>query len=73
MFSDKNIALAVRNDMLEIMGKLDDSIINILNRCSEEEMIEYKRSIGPVMAEILCGIMIKIFDRYPDLKPDDYK
>jgi len=73
MFSDKQVAVTVRDDVMAAIGCLESSISKISDKCSSDELVQYKRLVGAVMHEAIFGILIKIFDSFPDIRPEEYK
>ena len=68
MFADRDVSVEVMELMKKLVDELNESIIQVRERISEDELTAYKRAIGTVMGEILIEIKIPIGDRYPELR-----
>jgi len=69
----KEVAEEILALMLEYSGKLDQSTQRVKDTCTEQEFVRYRRAVGTVMGEMHMGIMLPIFNEYPDLEPDEMK
>ena len=66
----KKLAIKINSLMLEFGAKLDTSIVEVQEQCSDREFIEYKNAIGKILGFMLIDVMNPIYRKHPDLKPD---
>ena len=59
--------------MLEYGAKLDVTLAKIQPNCNEEEFDVYRKAIGKIMGYMLLEVMNPIYEKFPELKPDDLK
>jgi len=73
MISDATIAKSISDLMLEIGGRLNDSVAEIRAKCSYEEFAIYRKAVGVIMAEILLQILNPLYSRHPSLRPPGFE
>jgi len=71
MFEDINVAKHVNELMLEFRIRLSDSVGYVREKCDEEEALRYKKAIAKVLGYMIYDIAEPIYDRHPDLRPED--
>lgn len=69
MIEKREIATQISALMIEYGAKLDASVALVRDHCSENELKDYRRAIGKIMADMLLEIMNPLYLRHPDLKP----
>lgn len=73
MITDKTLAAKLIKQLTEIASQLDTSIVEVRDKCSEEEFKAYRRGCGSVMAEIYDGLLRHLWETHRDLEPEDLK
>jgi len=73
MINDKEVAKYIECLMRQISGEINESIIEIQEKCSPREFEEYRRAAGKVMGYIFLDIMNPIYKRHPEIMPDELK
>jgi hypothetical protein len=71
MFSEKTIAVEISGLMLDVGRRLDESLIQVKERCSKDEFESYRLVVGHLMGEMLLEVLNPIYSKYPDLKPPE--
>lgn len=71
MIKDKKSAEKINKLMLDMGKALDQSILDIQDVISEEELAQYKQAVAKVMADMLFDIMNPIYAEHPSLKPEE--
>jgi hypothetical protein len=61
---DKQIATELVAVMRECSDKLNGSVQRVKDTCTEEEFLEYRRTIGKIMGEMYFDVMRPIFEEY---------
>ncbi|WP_395641747.1 hypothetical protein [Rudaea sp.] len=72
MISDVVVARRISDLMLDVSGKLNDSILDVV-RSSPEDAENYKRAIGFLLGGILLDVLNPLYKAHPDLKPAELK
>jgi len=70
---DKDIARQVSNIMIELTGKMNQSILLVQENCSLEEFNDYRKKMGYVMGRVYYDFMLPIYRKYPDIEPPEHK
>jgi len=71
MINDKDIAKEISQLMLEYAAKLDVSVALVKQKCSMEEFEAYRKAVGTVMGYMLLDVMNPLYEKHPDIKPND--
>jgi len=69
MIHDRDVAARLSNLMIEIAGKMNDSIRLVQQRCTEAEFQAYRRAASRVMGAVR-DVMNPLYEAHPDLKPE---
>jgi hypothetical protein len=69
MIKDMAVARQVSDLMVEISGRLNNSIVTVEEKCPSEEFEAYRRAVGAIMGEILLEVMNPLYKEHPTLKP----
>lgn len=69
MIKNEAVARQISELMLDIGGRLDQSVADVQESCSPDEFRVYRRAVGAVMAEILLEIMDPLYAEHPSIKP----
>jgi hypothetical protein len=59
--------------MLEYGSKLNETLIKVEPNCTKEEFEVYKKVTAKLMGHMLIEVMNPIYEKFPDLKPDQLK
>lgn len=65
----KETAREISSLMLELSGKLNESIVLVASDGNADETEYYKKTVGRIMGDLFVEIMRPIYKEYPDLKP----
>ena len=71
MIKDVTIAKAVSDLMLDISGKLNQSIADVMSSCPDDEAFAYRRAVANVMAQILLDVLNPLYSAHPEIKPPE--
>src|SRR5687768_15023112 len=67
-----HVAEQVVAALLDASGKINDTLLLILNECTEKEFFAYRRGAGGAMGYLL-DIIEPILREHPDLEPEELK
>ena len=70
---NQEVATKVIELMLDVGARLDNSVALVQDNCSEAEFCAYRQAVGKLMGTMLLDIMNPVFDKYPELKPEQLK
>lgn len=73
MIQDKQVAKYISEVLLKCGADINESILYVQKKCSDEEFKAYRESMSKVMADILFEGLNPIFGQYPELKPMGFK
>ena len=73
MISDPLIAKQIRDLMLEISTRIDESIALVETNCPPEEFQLYRRAAGCVLGATLLEILNPIVEKHTFLKPSGFE
>jgi hypothetical protein len=73
MFSHADTAKYVSDLMLDIPGRLDESVGIIKSSCTPEEEAAYRRSVGRILGRILLDVLNPLYAEHPSLKPQGFE
>jgi hypothetical protein len=73
MLSNKDTAREVEKMMQQCSTILNDSILNVMETCPEEEFKAYRVVVARIMADIYLNVKQPIQRRHPDLEPDQIR
>jgi hypothetical protein len=57
--------------MLEFGSRLDASVAEVKEQCTDPEFEAYLRAVGQVLGEMLIEIMRPLYKAHPNFKPDE--
>jgi len=69
VIQNESAAKEVIDLMLDIGARLDQSLLEVQDRCSPGEFAAYRRVVGNVMGEILLAVLNPLCEQHPALKP----
>lgn len=72
MIKDKQIAKEVYDLMLTHYQQLNESVIKVMERCSEEEFKEYRFAVGHILGEEFFQVIEPLYKEHPELKPENW-
>jgi sugar-specific transcriptional regulator TrmB len=67
----RDVAVAIVANLKDCINRLNESIVMVMNECSEEELRAFRRGVGHVMSEIHDRLSDPIFREHPDLIPPE--
>lgn len=67
MIENKNVAEEIAALMLDIGGRINESMVFVSNRCSAAEFDRYRSACDTILADILMGVVNPIEHAHPDL------
>ena len=70
---ERHVAEQVLAALFDASGKMNDTLWLILNECTKEEFIAYRRGTGRAMGYLFVDVIRPILREYPDLDPDILK
>jgi hypothetical protein len=73
MLSNKQTADDVEKSMRQCSALLDESVRKVMETCSEEEFLHFRRVIGRIMGTIYLEVMQPIHQKFPDLEPPELR
>lgn len=69
----RDVALRIRDMLLEFSGKIDQSVQLVKDTCPEDEFRKYRSAAAQIMGMIYTEALRPIFSRHPDLEPESMK
>jgi len=57
--------------LLDINGRLNESIERVQDTCSAEDFLEYRRRVGTLIYSVFEQILDPIYIKHPGLKPPE--
>ena len=69
----KENAILLSELMLEYGTKLNGALVQIEPNCNKEEFEIYRKAIAKIMGYMLIEVMNPIYEKFPELKPDNLK
>lgn len=74
----KDIAKQVTTIMLDCCRRLEESIDLVANGSRDDEhekkeLMEYRSAIGKIMGHIFVDVLHPIYQRHPELEPEELK
>ncbi len=72
MIKDKGIALNISRLMLDISARLNDSLIEVQEKCSKDEFEKYRRGLSYILAYIATEVLNPLYRAHADIKPKEY-
>jgi hypothetical protein len=73
MIEDTRTAKQISELMLDISGRLEESIIQVKQTCTTAEFEEYRRTVGRILGQVLLGVLNPLYLEHPSLKPPGFK
>jgi len=68
MIERKDVAKEVSTLMIDILARLDTSILLVQKKCTDEEFKTYRKTVAQIMASML-DVVNPLYLQHPDLKP----
>jgi hypothetical protein len=69
MIENQTIAQNISDLLLKITRELDESLLQVQEKCSENEFIAYRKVIAQIMSIIYWDALKYIYIKHPSLKP----
>lgn len=70
MIANEIVAREILNNLYSASSQLNQTIITVQNACPVDELMEYRRAVGKVMASMYLDVMLSIYKTHPQLNPD---
>lgn len=71
MIHSEPLAKQIADMLLEMSGRIDQSIALVHDQCTETEFLSYRRAAGEVLAKILDEFLNPLFKEHPGLSPPE--
>ncbi|PIT44001.1 hypothetical protein [Snodgrassella alvi] len=71
MIENQTIAQNISDLLLKITRELDESLLQVQEKCSENEFIAYRKVIAQIMSIIYWDALKYIYIKHPSLKPKE--
>jgi hypothetical protein len=68
---NKETAAKISALMLDLSGRLDESVALVEQECEQDELVVYRRAVGNVLGEIWDGILNPLYEAHPEMRPDE--
>jgi hypothetical protein len=65
MIKNKDIARNLSKLMLDIASRLNDSLYEVQEKCSEEEFKNYRRKVGSLMGTVATEVLNPLYREHP--------
>ena len=65
MITNKVVAKEIAEVLLEVSGKLDESVARAQQACSDAEFQSYRRAVGHIMGELWDELLKPVYDLHP--------
>jgi 23S rRNA maturation-related 3'-5' exoribonuclease YhaM len=72
MIKDKEIAENISKLMLDITARLNDSLLEVQEKCSKDEFEKYRRGVAHILAYIATEVLNPLYRLHPDIRPEEY-
>ncbi|EKS9845510.1 hypothetical protein QDD82_006383 [Burkholderia cepacia] len=69
MITDKQVAHALNDMILQMGADLDRSLLTVKASCPDSEFIAYRDFVSSLLNTMLLDFMNPLYMRHPDLKP----
>jgi hypothetical protein len=66
---DKKEAEELSILLMQVSGKLDQSVRFVMDKDTQENFESYRSNAGKVMGELFLEMLQPLWDRYPELRP----
>lgn len=57
--------------LMQVSGKLDQSVRFVMDKDTKENFESYRSSAGKVMGELFLEMLQPLWERYPELRPKE--
>jgi hypothetical protein len=72
MISNANTAKQISNLMLDILTRLEESVLTVEQACPTNEFEEYRHSIAHILGRVLL-VLNPLYQQHPSLKPPGFE
>ena len=69
----KELALRIRDMLLEFSGKIDESVRLVKDTCPEDEFRRYRSGTAQIMGAMYAEVLRPLFREHPELEPESMK
>jgi hypothetical protein len=70
MISNEEIAREVRDLMLDLYSRVDQSMYDVRASCGPAEVDAYSKALGHITGAIMVDVLGPLFRQHPQLKPE---
>ena len=70
---ERHVAERVLAALFDAQGKMNNTLLLIMNQCTEKEFFAYRRGTGHAMGYLFTDVMNPILREHPDLEPEELK
>lgn len=71
MIENKEVAQNISDLMIDFGGRINQSLVLVQNKCSNDEFEKYRDAASMVKGEMLLKIMNPIYEAHPEIKPKE--
>lgn len=71
MIHSEALARQIADMLLEMSGRIDQSISLVHEQCTEMEFLSYRSAAGEVLAKILDEFLNPLFKEHPGISPPE--
>lgn len=72
MIKNRQIAAEISELMQAHYRQLNESVIKVMEQCSEEEFNAYRYAVAHILAEALFQVVNPLYKEHPELKPEGW-
>jgi hypothetical protein len=73
VLKNASTAKQINDLMLDISGRLEESVVNVKETCAPAEFEEYRRSVARILGQVLLGVLNPLYLEHPSLRPPGFK
>jgi hypothetical protein len=73
MIKEKTIAKRVIDVMDDCSERINETIREVQQRCSDEEFRRYRKAAGVVMGYIYTDVVAPLYRQHPELEPEELR
>ena len=72
MISNPVIAKQIKELMMDVFTRIDESVAMVRQTCSKDEADAYSRAAGQVAGALVLDVLEPLYECNPELKPTDW-
>lgn len=70
MIHNEETAKQVSDVMMDVCRRIEESLLLVKEKCSDEEFLHYQRAAASVMGYAYMDVLRPIYHEHPSLKPE---